>query len=183
MGRGGYRPNSGPVKGTKYQPRTTKEGKTSKPRTQPPPTIPLNSSDKDQIRELLAVDLETREKAKRYSELLTQAGKGEKLKADEKREMAALRRGLEAKLNEGEEKPDTYDNPDAKDFLEKLLIAPDSKVDRKTKIQIANILLPFQHARKGEGTGKKVEQADRAAVAGKGKFAASAPPKLAVVTK
>jgi len=67
------------------------------------------------------------------------------------------------------------DNPDAKDFLEKLLIAPDSKVDRKTKIQIANILLPFQHARKGEGTGKKDEQADRAAAAGKGKFAASAP--------
>ena len=70
--------------------------------------------------------------------------------------------------------PQTSD-PDAKKWLEELLISPG--VDRKTKIQVASILLPYQHPRKGEaGTGKKEEQADRAKVAGAGRFAPSKVP-------
>ena len=70
------------------------------------------------------------------------------------------------------------DDPDAKVFLENLLMAPESEVDRKTKIQICNILLPFQHPRKGEGQGKKADLADRAQKAGSGRFSPSKPPTL-----
>ena len=174
MSSGGYRPGAGRKPGSKdKKPR----GKTPKA-TQP---LPLIQADKDKINALLAIDLETREKAKAYSDLLTRASKGESLTAAGKREMASLREELRKRLSDGESEDLTLDEPDAKEFLEKLLLSKD--VDQKTKIQIANILLPFQHSRKGEGLGKKDEQAGRAKAAGAGKFSASAPPKLSVVNK
>lgn len=63
---------------------------------------------------------------------------------------------------------------DAKEFLESLLES--LEVDQKTKIQVANILMPFQHARVGEGKGKKEEKADRAKAAGEGRFAPRPAP-------
>ncbi len=46
MARGGYRPGSGPQKGTKYKPRGTKKStalkKTRKPRVQKPPEVPAD---------------------------------------------------------------------------------------------------------------------------------------------
>ena len=187
MSKGGYRPAAGRPEGRKNRaPRSDKGVKRGKQKGKEEvpgsPSSPLNPSDRDKLREILAIDLETREKAEKYSELLARASKGQSLSVKEKRAMVALRKDLEAKLNEGEENQAPPD-PDAKVFLERLLIAQDSDVDQKTKIQIANILLPYQHPRKGEGAGKKDEQADKAAAAGKGKFAASAPPKLAVVVK
>ena len=176
MASGGYRPGAGRKTGSKdKKPR----GKDSKPTEK----LPLNQADKDKINELLAIDLETREKAKAYSDLLTRASKGEPLTAAEKREMSSLREELRKRLSDGEGEDLTLEEPDAKAFLERLLVATDSVVDQKTKIQIANILLPFQHSRKGEGAGKKEEQADRAKAAGAGRFSASAPPKLAMVKK
>jgi len=80
---------------------------------------------------------------------------------------------------EGNEPPKRYCGTDAKAFLEDLLT--DEYVDVKTKIQISNILLPYQHPRKGEGAGKKELSEERAKSAGRGRFAPSAPPKLAVV--
>jgi len=173
MSSGGYRPGAGRKFGSKDKKLRGKVKTTEK--------LPLNQADKDKINELLAIDLETREKAKAYSDLLTRASKGESLTAAEKREMSGLREELRKRLSDGEGEDLTLDEPDAKEFLEKLLLSKD--VDQKTKIQIANILLPFQHSRKGEGAGKKDEQADRAKAAGAGKFSASAPPKLAVVKK
>ena len=84
------------------------------------------------------------------------------------------------KSNDGKFKIEdiNLDDPDAKVFLENLLMAPESEVDRKTKIQICNILLPFQHPRKGEGQGKKADLADRAQKAGSGRFSPSKPPTL-----
>jgi len=173
MSSGGYRPGAGRKFGSKDKKLRGKVKTTEK--------LPLNQADKDKINELLAIDLETREKAKAYSDLLTRASKGESLTTTEKREMASLREELRKRLSDGEGEDLTLDEPDAKEFLEKLLLSKD--VDQKTKIQIANILLPFQHARKGEGAGKKEGAADRAKAAGAGKFSASAPPKLAVVKK
>lgn len=53
--------------------------------------------------------------------------------------------------------------------------------ERRDRLAIA--AAPFCHPRKGEGTGKKEEKADRAKAAGAGKFAASKPPQLKVVGK
>ena len=173
MSSGGYRPGAGRKPGSKDKKPRGKVKATEK--------LPLNQADKDKINALLAIDLETREKAKTYSDLLTRASTGESLTAAGKREMASLREELRKRLSDGEAEDLTLDEPDAKEFLEKLLLSKD--VDQKTKIQIANILLPFQHSRKGEGLGKKDEQAGRAKAAGAGKFSASAPPKLSVVNK
>ena len=74
MSSGGYRPGAGRKFGSKDK---KLRGKTPKA-TQP---LPLNQADKDKINALLAIDLETREKAKAYSDLLTRASKGESLTA------------------------------------------------------------------------------------------------------
>ena len=173
MASGGYRPGAGRKFGSKDKKPRGKVKSTEK--------LPLNQADRDKINELLAIDLETREKAKTYSDLLTRASKGESLTVIEKREMSSLRDELKKRLSDGEGEDFTLGNPDAKEFLEKLLLS--NKVDQKTKIQIANILLPFQHSRKGEGLGKKDEASERAKTAGAGRFSASASPKLAVVKK
>ena len=74
MSSGGYRPGAGRKFGSKDK---KLRGKTPKA-TQP---LPLNQADKDKINALLAIDLETREKARAYSDLLTRASKGESLTA------------------------------------------------------------------------------------------------------
>jgi len=64
-----------------------------------------------------------------------------------------------------------------------LLVMNDSLADAGRRDRMAIAAAPFIHSRKGEGAGKKDEQADRAKAAGAGRFSASAPPKLAVVKK
>ena len=71
-------------------------------------------------------------------------------------------------------------DPDAKAYLEGLLMAPIAEVDRKTKILVANILLPFQHAR-ASVKGKKGDVSDKANEAGTGRLAPSEPPQLKAV--
>lgn len=51
----------------------------------------------------------------------------------------------------------------------------DAATDVKVRVDAAKCLMPYIHARKGEG-GKKDEVADKAKKAGGGKFAAAAPP-------
>ena len=71
-------------------------------------------------------------------------------------------------------------DPDSKAYLEGLLAAPDEQVDRKTKILVANILLPFQHAR-ASVKGVKGDKQDKAKGAASGRFRASEPPQLKAV--
>jgi len=66
----------------------------------------------------------------------------------------------------------TFDDP-AK-FLRAVM--NDIASDAKLRVDAAKALLPYVHARKGEG-GKKEEAADRAKAAA-GRFATAAPPKL-----
>ncbi len=66
-----------------------------------------------------------------------------------------------------------YTGTDAKLYLEDLLSSP--TIDRKTKIKIAGILLPYQYQRKEENN-KKDERAERAERAAQGKFAPGKPP-------
>jgi len=62
---------------------------------------------------------------------------------------------------------------DPKDYL--LDDMNDPKLDRKDRRDAAKALMPFLHARKGEG-GKKEERQDAAKKAGAGKFSAAPPP-------
>ena len=67
----------------------------------------------------------------------------------------------------------TYDDPEK--FLRAVM--NDAKTDAKIRVDAAKALMPYVHAKKGEG-GKKEEAADRAKRAGAGKFAPSVPPPL-----
>ncbi|MDU8357994.1 terminase small subunit [Pseudomonas syringae group sp. J309-1] len=62
---------------------------------------------------------------------------------------------------------------DPKDYL--LDDMNDTTLDRKDRRDAAKALMPFLHARKGEG-GKKEERQDAAKKAGAGKFGAAPPP-------
>jgi phage terminase small subunit len=125
MGRGGYRPGSGPQKGTKYKPRAGKAAKASESARKPrekKPTIPQDIQDD-------AADA----------------------------------------------------NMTPMDYM--LMVIRDKKIDPVRRDRMAIAAAPFCHPRKGEGQGKKEEKSDRAAKAGAGRFAASAPPVLKVVNK
>ena len=70
---------------------------------------------------------------------------------------------------------------DPKKFL--ISVMNDQEMDARLRIDAAKSLMPFMHVKLGEG-GKKDEK-NRAAksAASSGRFAPSAPPKLAVVGK
>lgn len=113
--------------------------------------------------------------AKFYKGLLDRSSQGKKPTDSEKQTMNKLASELTKNYEPGgENKPVNISTADAKTYLEELLISV--WVDQKSKIQIANILMPYQHTRKGEGAGKKEEKADRAASAGKGRYQTGRPP-------
>lgn len=70
---------------------------------------------------------------------------------------------------------DSLAHKDPKFFL--LALMNDMEADVKLRADAAKSLMPFMHAKLGEG-GKKDEKADAAKKAGAGKFGASAPPRL-----
>lgn len=66
-----------------------------------------------------------------------------------------------------------FDDPEK--FLRAVM--NDAGADQKLRVDAAKALMPYTHARKGEG-GKKDEAGAKAKAAGAGKFGASAPPRL-----
>ena len=146
MARGGFRPGAGRKKG---------------------------SGKKEKASPLLA---KAEEFAIFYAGLMEKARSGKKTTEDDRRQMNALAMEMARIHGGGEVAPvtETDETRDAKEYLEKLLSS--NALDKKTKIQVANILLPFQHPRIGEGKGKKDEKDERAKRAGEGKFAAGQAP-------
>lgn len=57
-----------------------------------------------------------------------------------------------------------------------LTVMRDEKANKSRRDRMAIAAAPFVHARIGAGKGKKDEKADRAKVAGYGKFSPSTPP-------
>ena len=148
MSRGGYRPGAGRKKGS---------GKKAEVKSLP----------------LLA---KAEEIAAFYAGLMEKARSGQKITPDDRKQLNALLQDMTL-IHGGVEVAPTEqsdETKDAKEYLEKLLVS--SAIDKKTKIQVANILLPFQHPRLGEGKGKKEDKEDRAKRAAAGKFAAGKPP-------
>jgi len=148
MSRGGYRPGAGRKKGS---------GKKAEVKSLP----------------LLA---KAEEIAAFYAGLMEKARSGQKMTPDDRKQLNALLQDMTLIHGGGDVAPVTEadETKDAKEYLEKLLVS--SAIDKKTKIQVANILLPFQHPRLGEGKGKKEDKEDRAKRAAAGKFAAGKPP-------
>ena len=62
-----------------------------------------------------------------------------------------------------------------------LKVMNDVSADADRRDRMAGMAAPFCHSRKGAGAGKKEDQADRAAKAGAGRFAASKSPTLKAV--
>ena len=147
MARGGFRPGAGRKKGS---------GKKAEVKSLP----------------LLA---KAEEIAAFYAGLMEKARSGQKITPDDRKQLNALLQDMTLIHGGGDVAPVTEadETKDAKEYLEKLLV---SNIDKKTKIQVANILLPFQHPRIGEGKGKKEDKEDRAKRAAAGKFAAGKPP-------
>ena len=150
MGRGGFRPGAGRKKGTKKEVKTDVK------------SLPLLAK--------------AEEFAVFYAGLMEKARSGKKMTEDDRQQMNALAMEMARIHSGGEVAPVTEadETRDAKEYLEKLLMM--NGLDKKTKIQVANILLPFQHQRIGEGKGKKEEKDERAKRAGAGRFAPGKPP-------
>jgi len=64
------------------------------------------------------------------------------------------------------------------DFM--LFVMNDPQCSAALRLDAAKALAPYQHAKKGE-LGKKEQQGEAAAKVGTGKYAPSAPPKLALI--
>ncbi len=56
-------------------------------------------------------------------------------------------------------------------------VVNDPGADAKLRVEAAKVLLPYLQQKKGD-KGKKEEKGDKAAVAGSGRFAPSASPKV-----
>ena len=150
MARGGFRPGAGRKKGTGKKQKTDAK------------SLPLLAK--------------AEEFAVFYAGLMEKARSGKKMTEDDRQQMNALAMEMARIHGGGEVVPvaEADETKDAKEYLEKLLAM--NGLDKKTKIQVANILLPFQHPRLGEGKGKKHEKDEKAKAAGAGKFKPSAPP-------
>ena len=169
--RGGYRPNSGPAKGTKYKPRTPK----------PDAKKPKEPTEREKLKAMLAMGIKA--KAKFYQDFLVRVSHGEKLTVSEQKMMDNLGAELAEDLGEKEPEPPKGEGEKLEplEYMLKVMNDPTENPDMRARMAIA--AAPFRHARKGEGVGKKQEREDRAKAAGAGRFAPSAAPKLKVVEK
>ena len=160
--RGGYRPNSGPAKGTKYKSRKETKTKEEKPNT-----------DAEKIKQMLS--LGAKAKARFYQEFLIRVSKGEKLTVAEQRAMTKL--GDELAADGTEKKPTKSKRGKKLDPLAYMLqVMNDETEDHDMRARMAIAAAPYIHARAGESAGKKQEKADRAKKAGAGKFAQGKAP-------
>ncbi len=171
MSRGGWRPGSGRKKGQK----NTKPMRPRRPSEKSQAAI-----EREQIRKLLATG--TKAKAKIYQDFLVRmSNKGSDgqplnlppLTMPEKALMIKLGAELAAEVKE-EDREELKERLDPLEYA--LAIVSDPREDKERRDRLAVAILPYLHARKGEGIGKKEEKADRAKSAGSGKFSPGAAP-------
>ena len=170
MASGGYRPGSGPAKGTKYKPRVPKPGAKK-------PKVP---TEKNKLKNMLALGIKA--KAKFYQEFLLRISHGERLTVSEQKMMDKLGVELTSEIDEKTPEPNkSIEKLEPLEYMLKVMNDPAENPDMRARMAVS--AAPYRHSRKGEGAGKKDEQAGRAKAAGAGRFSSSAPPKLAVVKK
>lgn len=147
MSRGGYRPNSGPQRGTKYKPRTPKPEAEAKPK----------------------VKAKTKKEPPKKKDI-----KEKKIRAPREKVAPQSLPDKAPTLPPEDQKKAEALELDPKAYALKIMNDPNE--DKTRRDRMCALLLPFCHPRAGEGKGKKEEKEDKAANAGKGKFAPSAPP-------
>lgn len=154
--RGGYRPGSGPMKGTKYKPRT----KPNKPRVKKVSTVEkaVKLPKDKQVNDSIPTE-----------KIIRKRGRPRKQKTETFIPPAT------SKLS-----PDILDAANAENLtpLEYMLrVMNDPAEDPNMRARMAVSAAPYLHSRKGEaGTGKKDEQEEKAKIAGNGRFAPSKVP-------
>lgn len=163
--KGGYRAGAGRPRGVKEKnPRKLSEAR----------------EEADQIRQLLAVGKKAKQKLLHefLFRVANKDGKQKPLSVVEKKMMDQWAVELAAEL-EGDRPQGELGTLDPLTYMLNVMNDPHEPKDRRDRMAIS--AAPFVHPRKGEaGTGKKDEQADRAKVAGQGRFAPSKQP-LALV--
>ena len=157
MTAGGYRPNSGPMPGTKYRPRANKKEKLlriPKKRGRPPKAkVNIEAS---------IVKADIIKKAKKAVDIV---------------EPVVSTPILEATTLLTSLAPADIENAAAAvnltplDYLLSVMNNPTE--DKNIRIRVAGMIAPFIHPKPGERTGKKEIKEDRAKSAGQGKFSPS----------
>jgi len=184
--RGGYRPNSGPAKGTVYRPRKSKPGQEAKSKPIPKPKEPKEPTEREKLKAMLAMGIKA--KAKFYQDFLVRISHGEKLTVSEQKMMDKL--GAELAEELGEKEPEAVEaegeklepgkageDLEADAYLR--MVWNDPNIEHTLRIRAAEIVFRGLW----DKLGKKEEKSARAKAAGGGKFAPSAPPNLKVVKK
>lgn len=161
MSKGGYRPGAGRKKGiVETKPRKLSEAR----------------EEAEQIRKLLAVGKKAKQKLLHefLFRVANKDGKQKPLSVVEKKMMDQWQSELAAELND----PTEAGESEGLQPLEYMLrVMNNPKEDPAVRRQMAAASAPYCHPRKGEaGTGKKDEAADRAKIAGAGRFAPSKQP-------
>ena len=165
MARGGYRAGGGRPPGIKE----------TKPRRRKKPS---GDSDQVKIRQMLAMGI--RAKARMYQEFLHRVGRDENLSITEKKMMLTLGEELTAEI--GEKPPESGGVAEDLTPLDLMLRGMrDPNEPKETRYRLAIAAAPFCHSRVGEGIGKKEGKAEKAKVAGAGRFRASSPPQIKLV--
>jgi len=164
MSIGGYRRGAGRPKGIKEAKPRRKKGW----RTAPAPKEP---TEQEKVEKMLGYA--EMAKKKTLSEYLNRIGQGGTLTLAEKRHMEKL--GAEIKATAPKPTMESLDL-EAEEYLRQ--VWNDPNMEPSLRIRAAEVVLKGD----GEKKGKKDEKADRAVKAGKGRFAASAPP-LKLVSK
>lgn len=162
MAKGGYRAGGGRPPGIKE----------TRPRRRKKPSV---ASDQAKIRALL--DLGRKAKANIFATMLRRVGNNETLTLREQKLFLSIHEELSAEMN-GEKPPAAVTDGKTETPLEFLLrVMNDPNEPRERRDRAAIAACPYCHARRGEaGTGKKEAAAERAKIAGSGKYAPMSSP-------
>lgn len=176
MTAGGYRPNSGPLPGTKYRPRVNKKEKMSKvpkKRGRPPK---VKVEDVSPIVETIIVA------AEKATEKIAKPVKAKKtikptpmvvIPAEVPAQESIVSQSTSLEPTDIEKAADAL-NLTPLEYL--LSVMNNPKEDQNIRIRVAGMVAPFIHPKPGERTGKKEEKEEKAKTAFTGKFKAGRSP-------
>jgi hypothetical protein len=163
MTLGGYRPNSGPLPGTKYRPRTNKKNvgpKVPKKRGRPR-KVKVDGQDKPVNVEKVVVDVPS---------IPVPASVPIPAVVDPK----PITPSPTSLLPDDIVVAASAKNQTPLEYL--LSVMNDDKEDKNIRIRVAGMVAPFIHPKPGERTGKKDEKEEKAQTAFTGKFKAGRSP-------
>lgn len=177
MTAGGYRPNSGPLPGTKYRPRANKKEKVSKvPKKR---GRPLKIKVEDVISIMGTVIVAAEKVVKKIAKPIKTKGTIKSIAILPTEVIAASTQKSIEPQTTSLEPTDIANAAVAVNLtpLEYLLSVMNNLAeDQNIRIRVAGMIAPFIHPKPGERTGKKDEKKEKAKTAFAGKFKAGRSP-------